>query len=88
MSESLQKMILDILLTGQTISVLQLSTKPVYSMYGGKRISELREKGINIKDHWVIEENGKRRKAYFLPKSEINKLKRGTKDGKSKKRTA
>ena len=43
-------MILDILLTGQTISVLQLSTKPVYSMYGGKRISELREKGINIKD--------------------------------------
>ena len=42
MSESQQKMILDILLTGQRITVLQLSTKPVYSMYGGKRISELK----------------------------------------------
>tara|TARA_A100000172_G_C3013272_1_gene100575 strand:- start:149 stop:415 length:267 start_codon:yes stop_codon:yes gene_type:complete len=88
MSESQQKMILDILATGQRVTVLQLSTKPVYSMYGGKRISELKEKGINIKDHWVDAENGKRYKEYFLPKSEINKLKRGTKDGKSKKRTA
>lgn len=87
MSESQQKMILDILLTGQRITVLQLSTKPVYSMYGGKRISELKEKGINVKDHWVDAENGKRYKEYFLEKAEIKRLKRG-KNGKSKKRVA
>jgi len=85
MSESQQKMILDILLTGQRITVLQLSTKPVYSMYGGKRISELKEKGINVKDHWVDSENGKRYKEYFLQKAEIKRLKRGGKNGKSKK---
>ena len=87
MSESQQKMILDILLTGQRITVLQLSTKPVYSMYGGKRISELKEKGIDVKDHWVDAENGKRYKEYFLEKAEIKRLKRG-KNGKSKKRVA
>lgn len=84
MSESQHKMILDILSTGQRVTVRQLATKPVYSMYGGKRLSELKERGIKIKDHWVDLENGKRIKEYFLPKSEINKLKRGT-NGKSKK---
>ena len=79
MSESQQKMILDILSTGQRVTVRQLATKPVYSMYGGKRLSELKERGIKIKDHWVDLENGKRIKEYFLPKSEINKLKRGKK---------
>ena len=84
MRESQQKMILDILSTGQRVTVRQLATKPVYSMYGGKRLSELKERGIKIKDHWVDLENGKRIKEYFLPKSEINKLKRGA-NGKSKK---
>lgn len=84
MSESQQKMILDILLTGQRITVLQLSMQPVFSMYGGKRISELKEKGINVKDHWVDAENGKRYKEYFLQKAEIKRL-RGGKNGKSKK---
>ena len=79
MRESQQKMILDILSTGQRVTVRQLATKPVYSMYGGKRLSELKERGIKIKDHWVDLENGKRIKEYFLPKSEINKLKRGKK---------
>jgi len=79
MSESQHKMILDILSTGQRVTVRQLATKPVYSMYGGKRLSELKERGIKIKDHWVDLENGKRIKEYFLPKSEINKLKRGKK---------
>jgi len=87
MSESQQKMILDILLTGQRITVLQLSMQPVFSMYGGKRISELKEKGIDVKDHWVDAENGKRYKEYFLQKAEIKRLKRG-KNGKSKKRVA
>ena len=87
MSESQQKMILDILLTGQRITVLQLSMQPVFSMYGGKRISELKEKGIDVKDHWVDAENGKRYKEYFLEKAEIKRLKRG-KNGKSKKRVA
>ena len=84
MRESQHKMILDILSTGQRVTVRQLATKPVYSMYGGKRLSELKERGIKIKDHWVDLENGKRIKEYFLPKSEINKLKRGE-NGKSKK---
>ena len=79
MRESQQKMILDILSTGQRVTVRQLATKPVYSMYGGKRLSELKERGIKIKDHWVDLENGERIKEYFLPKSEINKLKRGKK---------
>ena len=79
MRESQQKMILDILSTGQRVTVRQLATKPVYSMYGGKRLSELKERGIKIKDHWVDLDNGKRIKEYFLPKSEINKLKRGKK---------
>ena len=79
MRESQQKMILDILSTGQRVTVRQLATKPVYSMYGGKRLSELKERGIKIKYHWVDLENGKRIKEYFLPKSEINKLKRGKK---------
>jgi len=79
MSESQQKMILDILLTGQRITVLQLSMQPVFSMYGGKRISELKEKGVNVKDHWVDAENGKRYKEYFLQKTEIKRLKRGNK---------
>ena len=46
MRESQQKMILDILSTGQRVTVRQLATKPVYSMYGGKRLSELKERGI------------------------------------------
>ena len=79
MRESQQKMILDIRSTGQRGTVRQLATKPVQSMYGGKRLSELKERGIKIKDHWVDLENGKRIKEYFLPKSEINKLKRGKK---------
>ena len=79
MRESQHKMILDALSSGQRVTVRQLATKPIYSMYGGKRLSELKERGINIKDHWVDLENGKRIKEYFLPKSEINKLKRGKK---------
>ena len=48
-------------------------------MYGGKRLSELKERGYDIRDHWVEAENGKRYKEYFFPKSEINRLKRGKK---------
>jgi hypothetical protein len=77
--ESQNKMILDILSSGQRVTVNQLATKPVYSMYGAKRLSELKERGIDIKDHWVEAENGKRYKEYFLPKSEIKRLKRGNK---------
>ena len=80
MRESQHKMILDKLSTGQRVTVRQLATKPVYSMYGGKRLSELKERGSKIKDHWVDLENGKRIIEYFLPKSEINKLKRGKKN--------
>ena len=84
MRESQHKMILDALSTGQRVTVRQLATKPIYSMYGGKRLSELKERGYDIRDHWVEAENGKRYKEYFFPKSEINRLKRG-KNGKSKK---
>ena len=79
MRESQHKMILDILSTGQRVTVRQLATKPIYSMYGGKRLSELKERGYDIRDHWVEGENGKRYKEYFFPKSEINRLKRGKK---------
>ena len=79
MRESQHKMILDALSSGQRVTVRQLATKPIYSMYGGKRLSELKEKGYDIRDHWVEGENGKRYKEYFLPKSEINRLKRGKK---------
>jgi len=79
MRESQHKMILDTLLTGQKVTVNQLATKPVYSMYGAKRLSELKERGYDIRDHWVEAENGKRYKEYFLPKSEINRVRRGKK---------
>ena len=79
MRESQHKMILDALSSGQRVTVRQLATKPIYSMYGGKRLSELKERGYDIRDHWVEGENGKRYKEYFLPKSEINRLKRGKK---------
>lgn len=82
--ESQNKMILDMLSSGQRVTVRQLATKPIYSMYGGKRLSELKERGIDIRDHWVEAENGKRYKEYFLPKSEIKRIKRG-KNGQSKK---
>ena len=79
MRESQHKMIIDALSTGQRVTVRQLATKPIYSMYGGKRLSELKERGYDIRDHWVEGENGKRYKEYFFPKSEINRLKKGKK---------
>jgi hypothetical protein len=78
------QMIYEILLKGYKLTVLNMSQKPIFSMYGARRILDLKESGINVQDEWVDVPSNKKVKKYFLTEMDIKSIKRKLNGKKTK----
>lgn len=74
--QSQAQMIFDKLLQGKELTVLDMSQRPIFTMYGARRILDLKESGVPIQDEWVELPNNKKVKKYFLDAKDIKKIKR------------
>ena len=74
--QSQAQMIFDKLLQGKELTVLDMSQRPISTMYGARRILDLKESGVPIQDEWVELPNNKKVKKYFLDAKDIKKVKR------------
>ena len=74
--QSQAQMIFDKLLQGKELTVLDMSQRPISTMYGARRILDLKESGVPIQDEWVELPNNKKVKKYFLAAKDIKKIKR------------
>jgi len=74
--QSQAQMIFDKLLQGKELTVLDMSQKPISTMYGARRILDLKESGVPIQDEWIELPNNKKVKKYFLTEMDIKKIKR------------
>ncbi len=74
--QSQAQMIFDKLLQGKGLTVLDMSQRPISTMYGARRILDLKESGVPIQDEWVELPNNKKVKKYFLTEMDIKKIKR------------
>ena len=74
--QSQAQMIFDKLLQGKGLTVLDMSQRPISTMYGARRILDLKESGVPIQDEWVELPNNKKVKKYFLDAKDIKKIKR------------
>jgi len=74
--QSQAQMIFDKLLQGKGLTVLDMSQRPISTMYGARRILDLKESGVPIQDEWVELPNNKKVKKYFLAAKDIKKIKR------------
>ena len=74
--QSQAQMIFNKLLQGKELTVLDMSQRPISSMYGARRILDLKESGVPIQDEWVELPNNKKVKKYFLDAKDIKKIKR------------
>lgn len=74
--QSQAQMIFDKLLQGKELTVLDMSQRPIYTMYGARRILDLKESGVPIQDEWIELPNNKKVKKYFLAAKDIKKIKR------------
>lgn len=74
--QSQAQMIFDKLLQGKELTVLDMSQRPIYTMYGARRILDLKESGVPIQDEWIELPNNKKVKKYFLDAKDIKKIKR------------
>jgi len=70
------QMIYESLLKGNKLTVLGMSQKPIFSMYGARRILDLKESGVPVQDEWVDLPNKKRIKQYFLTPKDIKRLRK------------
>ena len=53
-----------------------MAQRPISSMYGARRILDLKESGINVQDEWVEVPSDEKVKKYFLTEMDIKKIKR------------
>ena len=74
--QSQAQIIFDKLLQGKELTVLDMSQRPISTMYGARRILDLKESGVPIQDEWVELPNNKKVKKYFLAAKDIKKIKR------------
>lgn len=74
--QSQTQMILEKLLQGKELTVLDMAQRPISSMYGSRRILDLKESGINVQDEWVDLPNKKRIKQYFLNPKDIKRMRK------------
>ena len=74
--QSQAQIIFDKLLQGKELTVLDMSQRPISTMYGARRILDLKESGVPIQDEWVELPNNKKVKKYFLDAKDIKKIKR------------
>jgi hypothetical protein len=74
--QSQAQMIFNKLLQGKELTVLDMSQRPISTMYGARRILDLKESGVPIQDEWVELPNNKKVKKYFLDAKDIKKIKR------------
>ena len=74
--QSQAQMIFDKLLQGKGLTVLDMSQRPISTMYGARRILDLKESGVPIQDEWVELPNNKKVKKCFLAAKDIKKIKR------------
>jgi hypothetical protein len=74
--QSQAQMIFNKLLQGKELTVLDMSQRPISTMYGARRILDLKESGVPIQDEWVELPNNKKVKKYFLAAKDIKKIKR------------
>ena len=84
--QSQAQMIFDKLLQGKELTVLDMSQRPIYTMYGARRILDLKESGVPIQDEWIELPNNKKVKKYFLAAKDIKKIKRKLSGKKTKQR--
>tara|TARA_R100000988_G_C3890901_1_gene112758 strand:- start:143 stop:409 length:267 start_codon:yes stop_codon:yes gene_type:complete len=84
--QSQAQMIFDKLLQGKELTVLDMSQRPISTMYGARRILDLKESGVPIQDEWVELPNSKKVKKYFLAKRDIKRIKRNLNGKKTKQR--
>jgi len=84
--QSQAQMIFDKLLQGKELTVLDMSQRPISTMYGARRILDLKESGVPIQDEWVELPNSKKIKKYFLAKRDIKRIKRNLNGKKTKQR--
>ena len=82
--QSQAQMIFDKLLQGKELTVLDMSQRPIFTMYGARRILDLKESGVPIQDEWVELPNSKKVKKYFLTEMDIKKIKRKLSGKKTK----
>jgi hypothetical protein len=74
--QSQAQMIFNKLLQGKELTVLDMSQRPISTMYGARRILDLKESGVPIQDEWIELPNNKKVKKYFLAAKDIKKIKR------------
>lgn len=84
--QSQAQMIFNKLLQGKELTVLDMSQRPISTMYGARRILDLKESGVPIQDEWVELPNSKKIKKYFLAKRDIKRIKRNLNGKKTKQR--
>jgi hypothetical protein len=84
--QSQAQMIFNKLLQGKELTVLDMSQRPISTMYGARRILDLKESGVPIQDEWVELPNSKKVKKYFLAKRDIKRIKRNLNGKKTKQR--
>jgi hypothetical protein len=84
--QSQAQMIFNKLLQGKELTVLDMSQRPISTMYGARRILDLKESGVPIQDEWVELPNSKKVKKYFLAKRDIKRIKRNFNGKKTKQR--
>jgi hypothetical protein len=84
--QSQAQMIFNKLLQGKELTVLDMSQRPISTMYGARRILDLKESGVPIQDEWVELPNSKKIKKYFLAKRDIKRIKRNLDGKKTKQR--
>jgi hypothetical protein len=82
--QSQAQMIFNKLLQGKELTVLDMSQRPISTMYGARRILDLKESGVPIQDEWVELPNSKKVKKYFLAKRDIKRIKRNLNGKKTK----
>jgi|TARA_R110002167_G_scaffold67053_3_gene189565 hypothetical protein len=82
--QSQTQMILEKLLQGKELTVLDMAQRPISSMYGSRRILDLKESGINVQDEWVDVPSNKKVKKYFLTEMDIKSIKRKLNGKKTK----
>jgi hypothetical protein len=62
------------LMQGKKLTVRDMFTSPVFSNSPCRRISDLKELGVPIKDAWTQTKNNKPIKFYYLEKKDMKKF--------------
>jgi len=68
-------MIYEKLVKGDKLTCLDMSQSPIYSLYGSRRIKDLKELGVPVTDEWVEVNTKKKVKRYFLTETDIKRIK-------------